>query len=304
MTRLALCIVLSLTTVLAAQDPSFEVASVRMSPAPAPFSPTSKPLSNLVTDTRVYLVQPLVTVLLMAFRVPSYQLVAPAWLNERFVEIRATIPAGATSRQVPEMLRGLLVERFGLVTHTETRMMDGYQLRVGTAGIGMQEVEAINEIDKQFGTQLAPSGKASLDNVTQTPDGPVRTMSIPGGTRRITSRTMYETTTQGSPTNRTIKLNAVRMTMAELVQVLTINLDEPVFDKTGLDGIYQFVIELPRDEGINKSLRKIVGDREEIVPSTASTLKAVETLGLKLERSRLPVDTLVVESMRRAPTEN
>jgi uncharacterized protein (TIGR03435 family) len=94
------------------------------------------------------------------------------------------------------------------------------------------------------------------------------------------------------------------MTMAELVQVLTINLDEPVFDKTGLDGIYQFVIELPRDEGINKSLRKIVGDREEIVPSTASTLKAVETLGLKLERSRLPVDTLVVESMRRAPTEN
>jgi uncharacterized protein (TIGR03435 family) len=202
------------------------------------------------------------------------------------------------------MLRGLLVERFGLVTHTETRMMDGYQLRVGTAGIGMQEVEAINEIDKQFGTQLAPSGKASLDNVTQTPDGPVRTMSIPGGTRRITSRTMYETTTQGSPTNRTIKLNAVRMTMAELVQVLTINLDEPVFDKTGLDGIYQFVIELPRDEGINKSLRKIVGDREEIVPSTASTLKAVETLGLKLERSRLPVDTLVVESMRRAPTEN
>ena len=142
---------------------------------------------------------------------------------------------------VPEMLHALLIERFGLVTHTEARTMDAFQLLVGATGVKMREVEAVNELDKSF-----DDGRGR-DRTTQTDDGPVRTIGILSGTRWITSRTSYDNLPDpGGSGSRTIR--ATRMTMAELVSILTLNIGEPVVDGTGLKGIYQFTIELPPDE--------------------------------------------------------
>ena len=85
--------------------------------------------------------------------------------------------------------------------------------------------------------------------------------------------------------------------------ILTANLDEPVIDRTSLNGIYQFRIELPEDQTVIRALRSL-GFRADSTPSAASPFKAVETLGLKLERRRDQVDVVVVDSMRREPTEN
>ena len=41
----------------------------------------------------------------------AYRLSMPDWVNELYVEIQATMPAGATVQQVPEMLQVLLEER-------------------------------------------------------------------------------------------------------------------------------------------------------------------------------------------------
>ena len=43
-------------------------------------------------------------------------------------------------------------------------------------------------------------------------------------------------------------MNAVRMTMGELADVLTFNVDKPVVDKTALTGVYQFRIELDANQ--------------------------------------------------------
>jgi uncharacterized protein (TIGR03435 family) len=205
------------------------------------------------------------------------------------------------------MLHALLSERFGLVTHAEARTMDAYQLLVGATGIKMREVDAVNELDKTFDDVVTTSSGAA-DRTTQTADGPVRTMNTRGALRRITSRTMYERTIGAGSAGTT--LTATRMTMAELASLLTPNIGEPVVDRTGLTGIYQFTIELPRDEAIREVMRSLLASRgrsstsAESEPETDKTFKAVEDLGLKLQRRRMPVDVVVVNSIQRQPTEN
>lgn len=289
----------------------FEVASARVvldwsDNVPRPLSELPR-FSNLVTDQRLHLVQPLRSLLLRALRVNDDELVAPDWTNGWWVEVRATVPPGTTEQQVPEMLHALLIERFGLVTHSEARTMDAYQLVVGATGIKMREVEAVNDLDRKFDDALVTTGGV-VDRTTQTPDGPVRTMNVPGAVRRITSRTMYERTIGGGSAGKTI--TATRMTMAELVPLLRQNLGERVIDRTGLTGIYQFTIQLPRDEADREPLRALLASSgrpstsADWEPETATTLKAVEGLGLKLERRRMPVDVVVVGSIQRHPTEN
>ena len=81
-------------------------------------------------------------------------------------------------------------------------------------------------------------------------------------------------------------------------------------DRTGLKGIYRFTIELPRDEAIREAMRALLtslgrsSTSAEWDPETDKTLKAVEELGLKLQRRRMPVDVVVIDSIQRQPTEN
>ena len=72
-------------------SPAFEVASVRLSPA-------DSRQSQQILDTRVTLAgQPLQSVMRLAFRATDYQLSAPAWLKDVRIDIRATLPRGATT---------------------------------------------------------------------------------------------------------------------------------------------------------------------------------------------------------------
>jgi uncharacterized protein (TIGR03435 family) len=133
---------------VAQELPAFEVASVRPT--------TARPL-NRMTETRVDFVRPMQSLLLMAFGindgippVNDYRLVGPRWLKDVFVEIHATIPPGQSVKQVPEMVHRLLIERFGLSAHTETRTIEAYHLIVSAEGKKMTEVEPLDELDKSF----------------------------------------------------------------------------------------------------------------------------------------------------------
>jgi uncharacterized protein (TIGR03435 family) len=106
---------------------------------------------------------------------------------------------------------------------------------------------------------------------------------------------MYDNTQSVSGTRN---IDAARMTMAELVSLLAFNLDEPVVDGTGLTGVYRFKIELPPDLG----MPRLPGSSPRT--SGVSTFKAVEGLGLRLERRPTPVEFIVVDSINRTPTEN
>jgi len=287
--------------------PSFEVASVRM-------TSDNARVSRTLTDTRVDITASLNWVLFWAFRAQYYefQISAPAWLSDAGVEIHATMPAGATVEQVPEMLQRLLAERFGLVVHREVRQTDGYELLVGPDGIKMREVAPLDELQKEFPPQFSSAGRRLSDTTTQTPDGTVRRIAIPGGGFiQVTSRTLWERSNVLEPGARGThpKINATRMTMAELVPFLWETVDAPVVDKTGLTGVYQFTLELPRGtitERLARELTQRLGaTASSSTPSGAlSAVKAIESLGLKIERRRVPVEVVVVDKMSRTPTEN
>src|SRR5688572_9709434 len=108
------------------------------------------------------------------------------------------------------MLQRLLSQRFGLVTHRESRIMDAYALIVDTGGTKMRLVEPADELNTPFRDPLVTSAPAVV--VSETVDGPVRTITSALGTRTITNRTMYD-----RKLNEALGqvIDATRMTMAE-----------------------------------------------------------------------------------------
>jgi uncharacterized protein (TIGR03435 family) len=60
-------------------------------------------------------------VLKEAFNVKMDQIAGPSWLDEDCYAIVAKIPEGATRDQLPAMFEALLVERFKLAAHKESR---------------------------------------------------------------------------------------------------------------------------------------------------------------------------------------
>ena len=283
---------------------SFEVASVRVS------SPDTGPRNlHRTTGTRVDRITTLGALLREAFRQPSfYRIAAPDWVDAVIVEIQATMPPGATIQQVPDMLQTLLEERFGLVSHREARPTDAYELVIAAGGAKMKEVEPLDELDKEV--HLDPISGLPQRQVyaRDTPDGQVRVFQVPGGgSTRMTSRTLYE---QRTIQNAGSILTATRMSMAELVSELETNVDKPIVDRTGLTGLYQFTLELPRGEVVDRLLqtlrarvgRSTPGDAEP--RSGISVFTSLESLGVRLERRRAPVDMIVVDAISRTPTAN
>jgi uncharacterized protein (TIGR03435 family) len=56
------------------------------------------------------------------------RVVAPNWADRDTFEIRAVMPAGATERDIPEMLNALLEERFRFKARIEQRPFSVYEL--------------------------------------------------------------------------------------------------------------------------------------------------------------------------------
>lgn len=276
--------------------PAFDVASIR--PATR-----GTPSSQRITETRLDLINTsLRQVLSIAFRAAAHELTAPAWVNTANFDINATFAAGSRNR-VPDMLQTLLVQRFGLVTRVESRSIPAYELAVGKSGLIMKEVDAVNEIDKDFG---GDSFTQSTNRVFETLEGPVRTMGIPLGSRRVTARSRYDSWTSAQGT---FIVDAARITMGELASVLTLNLDKPVVDKTGLTGVYQFKIELDSNQSairglLSSGIKTNVRGEPIGMPTGVSTFKAIESLGLRLEERRTPFDVVVVDTIAQTPVAN
>jgi uncharacterized protein (TIGR03435 family) len=284
---------------------SFEVASVRLS------SPLT-PVSHRITDTRVDLIKmELRQLLWMAFEIDPFccrdRIPGAEPLGGVLVDIQATFPAGATRHQVPEMMRSLLNQRFGLRTHVEPRPADGYELVVGAGGMQMQEVQPANELDTVFPAD--PAVRITSDSTEETVNGRVRTMDIFGktrGMRTITERTRYDRrfTTRG-----TRQIDAVRMTMSEFAALLSTNTGRPVLDRTNLTGVYAFSIELPPDAWqarmrVSAGITTAADGTPLNEPVSVSVPRGVERLGLKLEPRRIPVDTIVIDRIERVPSAN
>ena len=278
-----------------AGQPRFDVASVRLS-GPKTMS------SHRVTDTRVDLIKiDLRQLLWMAFEIDPLccrdRIPGAEPLGGVLVDIQATIPAGATRRQVPEMLKSLLIERFGLRTHAEPRPTDGYELTVAQSGIRMKEVPPANDLDKEFPADS--SNRTFSDSVGETPSGRQRMITSARGIRMVTEQSLYD---RSSTPRRNVQIDAVRMTMPDFASLLAGNMGRPVIDRTNLTGAYTFSIELPLDAWMTRIAASIAPPTNE--PTGVSAPSAVERLGLRLQPKRMTLDTIVIDRIERVPSEN
>jgi uncharacterized protein (TIGR03435 family) len=212
---------------------------------------------------------PLKVVLTEAFQVKNYQVVGPAWLDEDCFEIVAKIPEGVSTDQVPAMLRALLVERFKLVAHKEDQPRPVYALVVDKGGPKFKEASSnFQRIGQRPGLVFFRAGADAR------------------GFKGV-------------------------LTMVTVAHFLSGSLDRPVQDFTGLNGKYDIDLAWAPDPGIDRPSPSAVpfpaGQSSGDLPPapTANIFTAIrESLGLKLEPRKEPVETLVIDHVERIPIEN
>ena len=104
---------------------------------------------------------PLKRYLTAAWGLKDYQVSAPDWMNDEHYDLTATMPAGTPPHEVLLMLQALLVDRFKLATHRETKELAVYALIVDRNGLKLKPAEG-------FGTSVSssPKGRSMRANVT------------------------------------------------------------------------------------------------------------------------------------------
>jgi uncharacterized protein (TIGR03435 family) len=278
----AVCALLAATTTFSAQEPSFEVASIRPTENSTPSNdirPT--PFGRLTAanaTTRA--------LILRAYGLVDTQLIgAPTWLNTERYDVDARVsaaPAGGAEALLPH-LRALLVERWKLRAHSEMRELPAYALTFARR-------------DRQLGSQIRATQVDCTKPTAMTPDemrALVREGWPPCG------MTFVVTFSTASPTGSNIKTRIRRSgtTMPGLATALQPPLDRPVVDQTGLEGLFDVEYSYapqPPTPGVESAFGP---------DAPALSVALEEQIGLKLESRRLRVPVLVIDSIER-PTEN
>jgi uncharacterized protein (TIGR03435 family) len=307
------------TAQVATGNLTFDVASVRPSPAPdqatmlAGLIAGRRPNWARVDGTRAtFNYESLNDLIAYAYKLRSYEISGPEWLVRDRFDIEARLPDGATKDDVPEMLRALLKERFNLTTHSELTDQPVLALVVGKGGPKLKEATATPEaIDES--APLKP-GETKMD----TPSGPMRLMKNADGstTYNMGARGTFTLKFDSSTLSMHMEASSISMKgFAIMMNTLGGGEGRQIVDMTGLTGNYQATadfslmdltsslsaqgIEIPRRPGGGSS------GTEATDPEGGATVSAaLEKLGLKLEKSRAKVDRLVVDHVEKSPTEN
>lgn len=278
--------------------PAFEVASVKPSnPNPDPANPLSMIALMLpqpggrFTATNT----PLRMLIMAAYELKQDAQLAggpPDLLTAKYdITARATDTATVGMKELPQLLRSLLADRFKLKAHTESRELPLYDLVLARSDGRLGPDLKPSKSDCSKADELAAAQGAALAK------GDVA--SFVGKPRPCT----VSTDTSGGPLN--LMMRGDGQEMKQIVEILTQLTGRAVRDKTGLTGRYDFdmkmdlqmVLALAQRMGAN-----IPAAAANIPQSDGSSLTTAlnEQLGLKLESVRGPVDVLVIDSVEAA----
>jgi uncharacterized protein (TIGR03435 family) len=220
----------------------------------------------------------------------SYQIEYKPWMLSTHFSVNATYPDGATRADLPIMIHHLLEDRFGLVSHRETRQMVGYELVVTKFGPKLtRSAPLVSEESAAGGAGIVvkngePQFAANASGILMTANG---------------------TTLRGH--NKTMK---------DLADALANSLHKPVTDATGLNGEYDYTItfvpememgsgnmvSLTRDSGQDSSPTLVRNDGSASLPLPDALQSQ---LGLKLQPAKnIPTEVVVLDDAKKEPTEN
>lgn len=201
-----------------------------------------------------------------AFRVQDHHLIGvPDWANTDRYSVVAKAPNGVPVTAMPTMLTNLMVDRFKLAFHRETRETETFDLVLdgGDAKLGPALRPTSAECEARI-TSGAPAAAAPPPVGDQAPCG---TMQAAAGITRAS----------GVPLGR-------------LVQMLTQFTNRPVSDKTGLTGLYDFTLTF------NPNLNPDAA----VDPDAPHLFTALrEQLRLRLVSQRGPAEVVVIDRIEK-----
>ncbi len=207
----------------------------------------------------------------------------PSWIDsERFtVEAKASTPSNVETMRGP-MLQALLEDRFGLKIHRGIREVPVYNLMVAKSGLKVQTAE---------------DGSCTPRDLTTSPGQRLQPGQKPFcGTAKLVAKRGL---------NFTWDVHA--MTFDEFSKWLNLGMDYRVIDKTGISGKYDFRLEFASDEntpGLVPGGDRIAAvDADTSTPASPSIFAALQSIGLRLERSKGPGEYLVIDHVEK-PSEN
>jgi uncharacterized protein (TIGR03435 family) len=286
----------------AAVGPSFEVASVKLSNPGANANPILgmlpiiRPAGDRLTATNV----PLRMLVRMAYGIQEDFRIdgGPAWQTSQRFDISAKAEdgyAGGMDGMAP-MLKTLLVDRFKLKAHMETRDLP-------------IQVLVIAREDGKLGGNLKPSTSDCSNAGAEQQKlvdallkgGPAAAAALlpkPGETRRCA---MSPVLPASGSIAEGIGMRADGQPLSILTALLTQVTGKIVRDKTGLTGLYDWEMKFDPQALLQLAsstagitLPAGVNLPESNAPSLLTALR--EELGLKLESARGPVEVLVIDS--------
>ena len=209
--------------VATAQAPTaFEVASIRPAAAPTPETMRSGQFHGGAKIEGAHLDFGYVSLwdlLPYALRVKPYAIVRPDWARDSHWNILANLPEGTGKQQAPDMMRALLTERFKLSVHHEPREQQVYQLVLAPGGVKVETADP---------------------NTFQHWDGSFPGFGFGGllrGDTVITGRILDQP-------NCGQRWEFVPLPMSAFADALTMFLNKPVVDSTGLQGDYKVVLDI------------------------------------------------------------
>lgn len=266
---LVLCVAIGSS--YASAQPAFEAASIKVNKSDSGHSGISDAMPGRFVADRT----PLKFVILYAYQLLNHQLIGlPDWAEDINFDITAVYAPGTTKgADVRVLVQQLLRDRFGLVLHSEQRVIPAYNLHLahnnGKPGPGMTASSI--DCEKMIAEHLPLANAGGKSAVA------------PGGMRpacRVLATRRY--------------LTGGGLTLQQLATALQSMVARPVVDQTGLTGRYD--VELTwtlMDDADNPP--------QNDSPSIFTAIE--EQLGLKLETRREPFDIMVVDRVS-LPTDN
>jgi len=178
------------------------------------------------------------------------QVFGPPWLDNNEYDIYARVPEGASKEQIFLMIRSLLSERFHLKEHSDTRQMRVYELTIGQGGPRIHPITPESAATRGSGFRFRGDMRHFADLLAVQ-------FSIPAA-----DSPNVPVRAGGSPI--------------------------PVLDKTGLQGIYDFSVDLRPELGTDAF--------------TAWKRALEDQLGLRIESRKDDVAVVVVDDAAKIPT--
>ena len=256
----------------AAPDLEFEVAAIK--PA-KPLTPAMIQAGqfHFTRDNAVFEVSTisLMNLITMAYETKPDLVSGPGWLQDENFSVAAKLPAGASQKDVPAMLRRLLADRFKLAAHLDQRIQPVLFLKVAKQGSHLS---------------------------TAAPDADPGTKGCQGRPGHTVCRSASMADLADMLTMRA-KMNAL---MGLALEDATREIDAPVVDQTDLPGAFDFDLEWIVGTGAGGGRGGAVAPARNTTTAT-SIIEALQAVGLRLERGKYPFDFLVIDHVER-PSEN